>query len=943
MTDDLWRRVEEVYYEVSSCPPDRWAGLLDQSCSGDAELRREVESLLAARHEAGDFLSELFHQATRLGSAAPAVGSKIGDYEILGPIGAGAMGEVFRARDTRLGRDVALKVLHAHLTYDEARVMRFQAEARAAATLNHPNIVTIYDVGQSAGTWFIASELIQGVTLRDRLRAAKLSPEETLAFGIQCADALAAAHRAGIVHRDIKPENIMVRADGVVKVVDFGLARMLAPRPEWALEATPTGSVMGTPRYMSPEQARGQTPDARSDIFSLGAVLFEMAAGRPAFPGTSPAEVFVSLLGSETDMVGAGPFAPVISRALKKDREARYQTIERLAADLRQIDPKAAPSLAARLTRAIPAGLVRAQARQAAVVVLALAVPVAGMYAWISRRSRPPDAALKFTTLTTFGGSKSYPAFSPDGTRIAFAWKSSNNDAHHIYVMTLASGGGPIQLSFSSEDDTFPAWSPDGEQIAFCRRIPSPDERAPVPYGIYLVPARGGAERKVADGWAGVSWSADGKTLAVARVPNSGGIELLSLESGARRRLTNAREDLHPVFSPNGKWIAFIRVLSDRGRGRDIFAVPANGGQPRRLTSDAEYITGATWTADSQEIVFSSPRDRAQGSFWRVPVSGGASRPVSAALRDASFPSIARQGSRMAFTESGWDSNLHLYTGPGYPDGGARWRFDSRLGVVLSSGTEHTAVFSPDGGRFAFVSDRSGSNQIWVARRDGSEATQLTFLGKETTGSPRWSPDGAWIAFDVWASNESNIYVVSSQGGAPRLLKRGESWSPSWSPDGGWVYFSSDRSGVRNIWKMPSSGGDAIQVTHNGAQEGRPSPDGAVVYFRKNTPTGCCAIWYAPAGGGPEKPVPELEKFATVSRSWGVVQRGIFFLARENGPRQTVRFLNFGSHEVTDVLRLEKEPDWSFPGVAMSPDGRDLLAVQIDRDTNDLMMIENFR
>ena len=232
------------------------------------------------------------------------IGTTLGSYEIVSALGAGAMGEVYRARDTRLGRDVALKVLPAHVTHDSSRIARFQSEARAASSLNHPNAVTIYEIGNDAGTWFIAAELIDGITLRGRLNTARLDPEEAISVALQCASSLEAAHRAGIIHRDVKPENIMLRPDGVAKVVDFGLARMLEPRGDSMPQATQTGSVMGTPRYMSPEQARGDKLDARSDVFSLGAVLFEMVCGRPAFPGSTTAEVFAALLHSDPGRQG---------------------------------------------------------------------------------------------------------------------------------------------------------------------------------------------------------------------------------------------------------------------------------------------------------------------------------------------------------------------------------------------------------------------------------------------------------------------------------------------------------------------------------------------------------------------------------------------------------------------------------------------------------------
>jgi Tol biopolymer transport system component len=272
------------------------------------------------------------------------------------------------------------------------------------------------------------------------------------------------------------------------------------------------------------------------------------------------------------------------------------------------------------------------------------------------------------------------------------------------------------------------------------------------------------------------------------------------------------------------------------------------------------------------------------------------------------------------------------------------WRWEPPRGIALSTGADHTPAFSPDGERFAFVSDRAGNNQIFIARRDGSESRQLTSDPTHSAGSPQWSPDGAWIAFDAWASNQSHVYIIPSAGGVPRRLAgdSNESWTPTWSHDGAWIFFSSDRSGALEIWKAPVLGGAAVQITHTGAYEGRSAPDGQVVFFRKSTPAGCCAIWSASVDGGHEEPVRELERFPTASRSWAVFQEGICFIAKEPGPGQTVRLWRFSTHDVVDLVRVEKDSDWSFPGLAMSQGARALLTVQVDREVSDLTMIENF-
>jgi len=339
MDAERWKLMETLYYRIASLPVDQRQQAFEEACSGDPELRDELESLLSAREDAGDFLSDEM-RGDVLGLAAapapPSVGDALGPYRILAEAGAGAMGRVYRALDTRLQREVALKILPPDWIHDQHRVARFRLEAIAASALNHPNILTIHDIGQAAEISFIASEWIAGVTLRERMSRGPVPLSETLDIAMQCARALGTAHQAGILHRDIKPENIMIRPDGLVKLVDFGLARSGVPEVTGGQDSpgvTQSG-IIGTPRYMSPEQARGEKLDPRSDLFSLGAVLYEMAHGRPAVPGDTTAEVFTNLLSSDA-VVGSGAgFDAILQKALQKDREKRYATCDDLANDL---------------------------------------------------------------------------------------------------------------------------------------------------------------------------------------------------------------------------------------------------------------------------------------------------------------------------------------------------------------------------------------------------------------------------------------------------------------------------------------------------------------------------------------------------------------------------------------------------------------------------------
>jgi eukaryotic-like serine/threonine-protein kinase len=960
MKSERWERIEDVYYSVLASPLTCRAALLDELCSDDPDVRHEVESLLDAREQAGSFLSDrdLQGHLAELASEPDLTGRTLGHYRILSPIGAGAMGEVYLARDIRLERQVALKILPARFTRDSERVARFRREAKAASALSHPNIIAIYDIGEVSDTWFIAAEFIEGVTLCERLNAGKMKLPELLAIAVQCTQGLQAAHQAGIVHRDIKPENIMVRPDGLVKLVDFGLARIGESGTEFSVDATQAGTLIGTPRYMSPEQARGQSLDARTDIFSFGTVIYEMATGRPAFPGASTAEVFAALLGSRSpaasECVDGIPeeLDRIISKALQNDREARYQTTRELGADLQNLKnrPKPGPTAAVYKNRPFerPQDFASPRRLPRRTLIAAMALTAGPALTWYIRTtrsgSRSEGPTLSAVPLTSFAGYKDFGSFSPDGSRIAFSWNggkggSGGKPDRNVYTKTIGSDE-PFQLTFAPEDDRLPVWSPDGRYVAFCRALAQ--EPKPSRYAVYVVPAFGGQERKIAQGGMGVSWASDGKVLAMCGFPEeSGGVFLLSLVTGERHQLTSPHPyfDSLPVFSPDGQWVAFTRDFGFSAR--EIFVLPAHGGTARQLTFDREPTYGATWTADSLEIVFASNRGIGGESLWRIAAKGGPPRRLSATLQGGFYPFISRHGNRLIYTESFKDTNIYAYEGAGFGSQSAPGHFGAPKGLILSSRRDDSPNISPGGERIAFVSKRTGNEEIWVCDRDGRRPVQLTSFKGPGTGTPRWSPDGHRIAFDALAEGNPAIYVIAGEGGTPHRLTAGSSgdFMPSWSPDGKWIYFKSDRSGSDQLWKIPSEGGAAIQLTHGGACEGFASPDGKFLYFTKHA---WGAIWTVPVDGGPEKPFPGLERFDRIFRSWGVLDRGIYFMSRQDAPHQLIRFFSFTSRQITSLATLNKEPIWDYPDVALSRDGRQLLSACLDQEVNDLMLIENF-
>ncbi|HEX6717199.1 MAG TPA: serine/threonine-protein kinase, partial [Pyrinomonadaceae bacterium] len=354
MTPERWQQVKEIFNSAINYRPEERGLFISQACSGDEELRSEVESLIASHEESGSFIDKpAFEAAASLLASEKGElksGQTIGSYQVMAFISRGGMGEVYLAEDKRLGRKVALKLLPASFTTDDDRLRRFEQEARAASALNHPNIITIYEIQQAAGSHIISTEYVEGETLRHRLSRSPLTLSETLNIAIQVADALSAAHKAGIIHRDIKPENIMLRPDGYVKVLDFGLAKLSEQAsPAVAAEAptiqvrTGSGIVIGTAGYMSPEQARGLSVDHRSDIFSLGAVIYEMLARRKPFEGDTPSDTLAAILKTEPlPLARVASEVPselvrIVNKSLRKDREERYQVVKDLWLDLKAL------------------------------------------------------------------------------------------------------------------------------------------------------------------------------------------------------------------------------------------------------------------------------------------------------------------------------------------------------------------------------------------------------------------------------------------------------------------------------------------------------------------------------------------------------------------------------------------------------------------------------
>jgi serine/threonine protein kinase len=867
-------------------------------------------------------------------------GSKLGPYEVLSLLGVGGMGEVYRARDPRLNREVAIKVLPSDRIADEDRRRRFIQEAQAASHLNHPNIVTVHEVDSVDGVDFIVMEYVAGKTLSDTIPRQGMRLDQTLKVAIPIADALARAHAAGIVHRDLKPANVMVGAEGAVKVLDFGLAKLVTSREASLKSETATddgvrgpltgpGTVAGTIGYMSPEQAAGGNVDARSDVFSFGALLYEMATGRRAFAGGSTAEVLAALMKEQ-------PKAPrevvpdlpkeldrLIQRCLRKEPERRFQHMLDAKLELEQIKEDSASG------RAAAAGPARSKRRLWLVAGLVGFLAVA-TGAWLLRRPPPPPQ--RVVQVTSMPGNERSPALSPDGEQVAFMWTGPKADGPDVYIKQIGFPDvrrlttGPPDVSNAD-----PSWSPDGRQIAFIR-VRFPD----IVKTIHLVSQVGGADRKVSDfltAGGRPSWSPDGLWLVAARARpgvepvgrwrRSDGLYLVPVEGGEPRPIPlpeGAGDPYNPKFSPDGRHLAYESCLSLCNL--DVVELGADfvpKGAPRRLSRRPVSPLGdLAWTRDGKSLLFV---DHLIQRLWRVGILGNEPpTPVELAGLHAGQPAIAAD--RLVFTQALSDADIYRFE-PGRP----------AEPVLASTFGEFNAQFSPDGRRVAFETQRPDEgHEIWLANADGSEPSRLTRGPGLYQGTPRWSPDGRRIAFDsLGEDGHRGIWAIDVEGGSSRRLTHGpgDEYVPSWSRDGRYVYFAREAAGPPDVWRIPAAGGAEERITRGGASF--ESVDGKTLFFMRR-PYGS-PLLALPLAGGPEREI------ARCVDSFAVGPAGLYSLECSNDSETPL----FVRDPATGQGRLLGKLDGADGELTVSPDGKAILFTKFIPQGSDLMMIENFR
>lgn len=890
MDSEQWQLVCRLFQAALEIDPSARGAFLDQNCAGDESLRREVESLLDCDQLGLSLIDEpaIDMVANLLGTPAPelSIGQHIGHYEIVNLLGSGGMGEVYLAHDNSLGRKIALKLLPADFTVDDERVRRFQQEARAVSGLNHPSILTIYEIGQFDNRRFIATEFIEGKTLRQIAKGSKLHLTQALDIGVQVASALAAAHRTGIVHRDIKPENIMVRPDGYVKILDFGLAKLTEPELSAAdteartLEQLDTlpGMVLGTAKYMSPEQAGGLRVDGRSDIFSLGVVLYEMIAGRAPFEGETTSDLIASVLKVDPPaLTEYTPHAPselqrIINKALSKDKESRYQNVGDMLFDLKalsqelELESKIQRALnpaddngakftvtAARIPvqtaddLAVSTGDARAEltlssaryllgrisrnkARVALTLLIAISVAAGlgyGVYRVGGWGKSSYFQSIDLKRLTT-AGIATGPAISPDGKYVAYT--EYDGKQQNLWVRQLATASNTLVASGTNIGSRL-TYSPDGNYLYYLSGGSNTSETS-----LYYTPAFGGISQKLITNVNSiVAISPDGTRLAFTRdyPPNESAVIVTNPDGSEEKRLatrTSPQMFLAVAWSPDGSRLACVGQNRDAdGPYGDVVELAVEGTEQKTITDRRwGWIGEASWLSDGSGLVITAA-EKAGGSIqlWQIAYPDGRPRRITADLSSYNEFSLTKDTSSLVSTQL--TSIINIYV---------QQAGDASTVKQITSGSARNDGFSgiswtPDG-KIVYTSEASGHQDIWTMNPDGSNQKQITVdLGSGARGLSV-SPDGKYIVFVSDRVGGPQVWRIDIDGSnRTQLTSASGGFNPTISPDGKFVIYH-DGADRPHAWRIPIDGGEPERLTGplSGIAPRGFSPDGKLVVYK---------------------------------------------------------------------------------------------------------------
>jgi serine/threonine protein kinase len=886
MTPARWQQVKEIFDSAIRYRPEQREGFLSQACGADAELRSEVESLITSHEKEGSFIDEpAYYAAAELLANEKAElpsGDSIGNYEIISFISRGGMGEVYLAQDKRLNRKVALKLLPSAFTKDNDRLRRFEQEARAASALNHPNIITIYEIFEANSTHVIATEYVEGETLRQRLGRSGSSLSETLNIAIQIADALAAAHKAGIIHRDIKPENVMLRPDGYVKILDFGLAKLSEDTTAQVAAEAPTlqvrtgsGFVLGTAGYMSPEQARGLAVDNRSDIFSLGAVMYELLARRKPFEGETPSDTLASILKTEpAPLQRLVPQLPaelirIVNKSLRKDREERYQVVKDLWLDLKalrqelefqakldrslpsdnsdaptssldvahsttrepRLEPTETRSAINTITESLTIELKRHKIGVAVVLAAVLAVIALGafgIYKLVNRQ--PPVVAFQNIHLSrlTNSGDVIDTTISPDGKIIVYVRSDRNQQS--LWVRQVSTANDKEIVPPSAVGFFGITFSPDGNDIYYA-------VKARLDAGtLYRVPAFGGPSTKVLEKIdAPVSFAPDGKRFVLIRgnYPNAGESALVIANvDGSNEQILAVRKrpDLFtpifftgPSWSPDGKLVAASVMTSPRVCNVVVFSV-ADGSEQVLTREPWTFASRVQWLPDMSGLLVIVGEGVNNSQHWMLSYPGGEKRRVTNDLSAYRVISLTSDGLKLATIQV--DGLINLWVAPEGDAARAIRMPTGNVGFYASGGNNLSWTMD---NRVVYMSNEGGVPDVWIADPAEGSRKQLTTNG---AGSPVATPDGKYVVFVSARDGKLAIWRMNLDGSNPVRLSNGPAdIYPSVTPDSQWVVFISNQGAKPTPWKVSIDGGTPVQIMDHVASSAIVSPDGKLLAY----------------------------------------------------------------------------------------------------------------
>jgi eukaryotic-like serine/threonine-protein kinase len=886
MTPEQWEKISRLYHAAVELEPDERAAFLNQACSGDDAIRREVESLITAGEQAGGFIAESALKDAALMATMDAppplpVDHRIGHYVVKGLLGRGGMGEVYLAQDTRLGRQVALKTLPPGAQYDRKSPRRFLREARSAAALNHPGIVTVYSVEEVGDSFFIVMEYLEGETLRDRLARRALEFSEVVDLGLQISAALTAAHSAGLIHRDIKPSNVMITGGGQVKLLDFGIAKMTAPVGTEGTSGdigdsfmTVDGAIIGTVAYMSPEQSSGEVLDARTDIFSLGTVLYEAATGELPFKGSSSISTIQEIVYTEPKAPSSiRPHLPpgfdtVIQRALAKKPEQRFQTASEIFDALRAIRSEAAipepsselssgarlwrrrntdssaggvhstPSAGFKITQIEPGigrHLVITMRRNGAIALGATVLLVLAITAFLayrlSDRGRPavdrvaaPPIETKLTNTGNIASARA--AISPDGKYVVYAVRDSQ-EKNSLWVRQLASLSSTQIISPAAVSYGGMSFTRDGNYIYYTMSAFSTRR-----FSLYRTPLLGGASQKIKDDVdSPISFSPDGERFVFMRSLWAEGESVLLIanaDGGEEQRIATMRFPeffSEPSWSPDGKAIACAGGTSDGGPNRYVVEVSVGDWVMKTISNQKWLWVGPVeWLMDGKGLlIIANDSPVHPYRVWRLSYPEGQAKVITNNMLTYSRMSLTADSSTLLAlavkkSTSMWlvaaDEPLHaekLTFGTGGYSGRLRWM---------------------DNGKMIYESNAAGANDISIMNEDGSDQRPLLgeLAAQGTPIAPAATPDGRYIVFAFDITGLRHIWRMDIDGRNLIQLTNGQGEDqPYCSADGKWVLYTDIGSQKPTLWMAPIDGGKPVQLTTAPSKVPTVSPDGKFI------------------------------------------------------------------------------------------------------------------